>query len=126
MEETECAGRRVPFLIDASLAAAGEERLIRIGSVIARSSGQEEVPQPKELVFTYALPTTTTVDEQETLTMIRVIKLFIRDQSGATAIEYGLLVSLIGVAIILGATAIGTKVNTTFNSIATKINGPAA
>jgi pilus assembly protein Flp/PilA len=51
---------------------------------------------------------------------------FARNESGATAIEYGLLGSLIAVAIIVGATTLGTKLNTTFNAISTKINGPAA
>lgn len=58
--------------------------------------------------------------------MTELLRLFIRNQSGATAIEYGLLASLVGVAIILGATALGSKLNSVFNSIATKINGPAA
>ena len=51
---------------------------------------------------------------------------FRRNQSGATAIEYGLIASLIGVAIIIGATTLGGKLNTTFNDISGKINGPAA
>ena len=58
--------------------------------------------------------------------MRRRIVLFIQDENGATAIEYGLIASLVGVAIIIGATALGSKLNTVFNSIATKINGPAA
>ena len=51
---------------------------------------------------------------------------FLKDESGATAIEYGLIASLIGVAIIVGATALGTKLNSTFNAISNKINGPAS
>jgi pilus assembly protein Flp/PilA len=51
---------------------------------------------------------------------------FVKDESGATAIEYGLIASLIGVAIIVGATTLGGKLNTTFNDIAGKINGPAS
>jgi len=50
----------------------------------------------------------------------------LQDESGATAIEYGLIASLIGVAIIAGATALGTSLNTTFDSISSMINGPAA
>ena len=50
---------------------------------------------------------------------------FITDESGATAIEYGLIAALVGVAIIAGATALGGKLNTTFTGIAGKINGPA-
>jgi pilus assembly protein Flp/PilA len=51
---------------------------------------------------------------------------FVKDESGATAIEYGLIASLIGVAIIVGATTLGSKLNTTFNDISGKINGPAS
>jgi len=50
---------------------------------------------------------------------------FAKDESGATAIEYGLIATLIGVAIIVGAGALGTKLNSTFNAISTKVNGPA-
>jgi len=44
-------------------------------------------------------------------------KLF-RDESGATAIEYGLIAALIAVAIIAGATSVGTNLGTTFNNVA--------
>ena len=50
---------------------------------------------------------------------------FAKDESGATAIEYGLIATLIAVAIIVGATAVGTQLNATFQAISTKINGPA-
>ena len=43
---------------------------------------------------------------------------FFRDESGATAIEYGLIAALISVAIILAVTAVGNGLNTTFNSVA--------
>jgi pilus assembly protein Flp/PilA len=43
---------------------------------------------------------------------------FVRDESGATAIEYGLLASLIAVAIIAAVTQVGTKTATTFNKVA--------
>jgi pilus assembly protein Flp/PilA len=43
---------------------------------------------------------------------------FLRDESGATAIEYGLIAALISVAIISVVTTMGTKLNTTFTSVA--------
>ena len=46
---------------------------------------------------------------------------FIKDESGATAIEYGLIASLIAVVIILAITAIGTNLSTTFNTVASNI-----
>ncbi|MCW1843853.1 Flp family type IVb pilin [Prosthecomicrobium hirschii] len=49
------------------------------------------------------------------------LKAFLRDESGATAIEYGLIASLIAIAIIAGATALGTTLNTSFNFIKSKI-----
>ncbi len=41
-----------------------------------------------------------------------------RDESGATAIEYGLIAALISVAIIVGITAVGKHLETTFNTVA--------
>ncbi len=40
------------------------------------------------------------------------------NRSGATAIEYGLIASLIGVAIVLGAATLGGKINAALNSAA--------
>jgi len=46
---------------------------------------------------------------------------FIRDESGATAIEYGLIAALIAVVIITAVTAVGTNLTSKFNTIANKI-----
>ncbi len=48
---------------------------------------------------------------------------FLKDESGATAIEYGLIAALIAVAIIGGVTALGTNANTTFTTVATEMAG---
>jgi len=56
----------------------------------------------------------------------QLIKRLAKDESGVTAVEYGPIVSLIGVAIILGASTLGGKRNTTFNGIASKMNGPSS
>ena len=45
------------------------------------------------------------------------------DESGATAIEYGLLAALIAVAIIAGATLIGSELDRIFNGIAGVLAG---
>ena len=42
---------------------------------------------------------------------------FVKDESGATAIEYGLIAALVGVAIIAGVRALGTKLSGTFASV---------
>ena len=51
-------------------------------------------------------------------------KTFWADEDGATAIEYGLLASLIAVAIIVGATALGDKLGDLFNGVSTKLVVP--
>jgi pilus assembly protein Flp/PilA len=43
---------------------------------------------------------------------------FISDESGATAIEYGLIASLISVAAIVAFTSVGTKMSATFKFVA--------
>ena len=52
---------------------------------------------------------------------MNIISRFVRDESGATAIEYGLIAALIAVVIITGASTVGTKLNTTLAGIAVKI-----
>lgn len=44
-----------------------------------------------------------------------------QDESGATAIEYGLLASLIALAIVVGATALGSGLNSLFTTVAGKL-----
>ncbi len=44
-----------------------------------------------------------------------------RNDRGATAVEYGLLVGLIAVVIIVAVTLLGTELRTLFNSIATQL-----
>jgi pilus assembly protein Flp/PilA len=47
---------------------------------------------------------------------------FIKDQSGATAIEYGLIAALISVVAITTLTQVGTKLNSKFTSMSTGLN----
>jgi pilus assembly protein Flp/PilA len=54
-------------------------------------------------------------------TMTRFAIRFARDEAGATAIEYGLIVALIAVVIITAVTTLGTKLNTAFTSINDKL-----
>jgi pilus assembly protein Flp/PilA len=53
--------------------------------------------------------------------MKSMIKAFAKCESGATAIEYGLIAALIGVAIIGAVTTVGTNLGTTFNEIGSNI-----
>ena len=48
---------------------------------------------------------------------MKLVARFMKNESGATAIEYGLIASLIGVAAIAGFTALGTGLNTLMTDI---------
>jgi pilus assembly protein Flp/PilA len=50
-------------------------------------------------------------------TMSNLLKHFAKDESGATAIEYGLIAAGISVAIIAVVQGVGSKLNTTFGSV---------
>ncbi|WP_394889078.1 Flp family type IVb pilin [Mesorhizobium sp. AaZ16] len=54
--------------------------------------------------------------------MSNLIARFVKDESGATAIEYGLIAALIALAIIVGAGAVGNTLNAKFIGISTKLN----
>ena len=56
------------------------------------------------------------------VSMNNLLSRFVRDDSGATAIEYGLIAALIAVVIIGTLTAIGTNLSTKFTSVATSLH----
>lgn len=53
--------------------------------------------------------------------MKNLFKRFVKNEKGATAIEYGLIAALIAVVIIGGLTNLGNKTGATFNTVANKI-----
>ncbi|MGB3812797.1 MAG: Flp family type IVb pilin [Shinella sp.] len=53
--------------------------------------------------------------------MTKIFARLVKDESGATAIEYGLIAALISVALIAGATSLGDTLNETFSAISGKI-----
>ena len=53
--------------------------------------------------------------------MIATILSLLRDEGGATAIEYGLIAALIAVAAVSAMTTVGHNLSTTFNTVATKL-----
>lgn len=55
------------------------------------------------------------------LAMSKLLARFWNDQSGATAIEYGLIAAGISVVIIAAVNGIGTQLNTTFGSVSTQL-----
>ena len=54
--------------------------------------------------------------------MIKLLHSFVADESGATAIEYGLIAGLISVVIISALKGIGTKLNGKFANVSTALN----
>ena len=55
--------------------------------------------------------------------MTKLINRFAKDESGATAIEYGLIAALIAVVIITAVTTVGTNLKTTFNTVGNAAKG---
>lgn len=52
-----------------------------------------------------------------------IITKILRDESGATAIEYGLIAALVSVAAIAALTAMGTSLETMFNRVSNELSG---
>ena len=50
------------------------------------------------------------------------VKRFLKNESGATAVEYGLIAALIGVVIIAGAGALGSALNSKFGAIGSSVS----
>ena len=53
--------------------------------------------------------------------MSKIIPRFLRGESAATAIEYGLIAALIAIVIITGVRSVGTKLSTTFTTLSTSL-----
>jgi pilus assembly protein Flp/PilA len=53
--------------------------------------------------------------------MKNLVARFVKDESGATAIEYGLIAAGISLVIIAAVNGLGTKLNTTFGSITSSL-----
>ena len=51
-----------------------------------------------------------------------MIAKFFNDESGATAIEYGLIAALVAVVIITGLTALGTSLNAKFGTVSSTVS----
>lgn len=55
--------------------------------------------------------------------MQNIMKRFVKDESGATAIEYGLIAALIAVGIITSATLLGSQIAATFGQVTAAMAG---
>ena len=53
--------------------------------------------------------------------MLTLFKRFAKDETAATAIEYGLIASLIAVAAITAMTTVGSKLKSTFSNVSSKL-----
>jgi pilus assembly protein Flp/PilA len=58
--------------------------------------------------------------------MLATLKTFAADESGATAIEYGLIAALVAVALIAALTALGSSLATIFNTVSTQLNSASS
>ena len=57
--------------------------------------------------------------------MKAIIKRFVKNESGATAIEYGLIAALVAIIIMVGLGLLGTNLNALFERLAGIIGGTA-
>ena len=57
--------------------------------------------------------------------MLKLFKTVARDESGATAIEYGLIAALVSVAGIAALTQMGSSLETMFNRVSNELSGAA-
>ncbi len=53
--------------------------------------------------------------------MFKMVRSFLKDESGATAIEYGLIAALVALVCVAGFTALGQNVDDTFAEIASQL-----
>ncbi|MGH6960642.1 MAG: Flp family type IVb pilin [Dongiaceae bacterium] len=57
--------------------------------------------------------------------MLKSIKMFAKDESGATAIEYGLIAALVAVGLIAALTALGSSLQTIFYKVSSTLSAAA-
>ena len=65
----------------------------------------------------------TALAREEGVVMTKLLIGFVKDEGGATAIEYGLIAALIAVGIIAAARGLGSQIAATFNTVATTMQG---
>ena len=55
--------------------------------------------------------------------IVSAVKTFVADENGSTAIEYGLIASLVGVVIVAVVTGLGTQLKAVFNKVVVGLGG---
>ena len=58
--------------------------------------------------------------------MLKTLKTFAKDESGATAIEYGLIAALVAVGLIAALTALGSSLGKIFNTVSSQLNSASS
>jgi pilus assembly protein Flp/PilA len=58
--------------------------------------------------------------------MSKFVTRFLKDESGATAIEYGLIAALVAVVLVTALTAVGTNLTATFQKVSDKLTAANA
>ena len=76
---------------------------------------------PSHMARALRCPSRSDSDLERAFKMMRLVKAFLADESGATAIEYGLIAAGIALAIIPVMNGLGAKLNTKFASINTSL-----
>jgi pilus assembly protein Flp/PilA len=65
------------------------------------------------------VPVANAIGAERSVIMKNQVERFVEDESGATAIEYGLIAALIAVGIIAAARGLGSQIGDTFNTVTT-------
>jgi pilus assembly protein Flp/PilA len=61
--------------------------------------------------------------EDAMIELMRIMQTLWKDEEGATAVEYGIMVALIAMVIIVAVALVGTNLSTLFNNVATHVPG---
>ncbi len=128
--------RKIPFPCDGT-SGAGQDRREAHGSTLERLPGKKYCLALRNFRYVnfsesfqyYKLPRSSCRspekpggDQYESKAMLRLLKNFARNDSGATAIEYGLIAALISVVCVVTMSAVGSKLNAKFTSVSNGLN----
>lgn len=53
--------------------------------------------------------------------MYSILKAFLKDETGATAVEYGLIAAMVSIGLITGAATMGSKLGAVFNTLSSSL-----
>ena len=94
-------------------------------SIVLPAIGGNIIPKSVELVWNVDVVEIEEFADRRMLPMTKFVSRFMQDESGATAIEYGLIAALIAVVIISAVTALGETIKVKFNEVVTGMGGTA-